>query len=85
MNNINKIDIVSSAYHEMSFTSLVYCNYSSLNAVSPENAPGEMYVIELESRYLHTESVWYHSDDDRREKAYLEDSSLPCRHSQSLH
>ena len=57
MYNTSKIDIVSSACHEMSFTSLAYCNYSSLNAKGPENVSGEMDVIELKLRYLHTESV----------------------------
>ena len=56
MHNINQLDIISYAEHEMSFTSLMYCNHSVLSAVSPENAPGEMDVIELYWRYLHTES-----------------------------
>ena len=35
-----------------------------LSAVSPENALGEMYVIKLLERRLHTESDWFHSNDE---------------------
>ena len=47
MHNINQLDIICFAEHEMSFTSLMYDNHSVISAVSPENAPGEMDVIEL--------------------------------------
>ena len=47
MYNINQLDIICFTQHEMSFTSHMYCNHSRVSAVSPENAPGEMDVIEL--------------------------------------
>ena len=71
MYNINQLDNISFAYHKMSITSLMYCNHSVRSAVSPENAPGEMYVIELESRRLYTESIRYHIDDDCKLRVYM--------------
>ena len=50
MLNINQLDIACFVQQKMSFTTLMYYNHSMLSAVSPENASGEMAVIELTPR-----------------------------------
>ena len=47
MYNITQLDIICFAQHKKCSTSLMHCNHSWVSAVSPENAPGEMDVIEL--------------------------------------
>ena len=64
MYNITQLDIICFAQHKKCSTSLMHCNHSWVSAVSPDNAPGIMYVIEFELSQLHTESDWYHSDVD---------------------